>query len=74
MNSLNMGYSPEVLYIAGVPGIGKTLCVNKVIQKIQNRPDFDSKKNIFLYTNAMKIKDPQSIFKEILYKLSGVKH
>lgn len=33
-----MGYSPEVLYIGGVPGIGKTLCVNNVIKKIKKRP------------------------------------
>jgi Cdc6-like AAA superfamily ATPase len=41
LDAINMTYSPEVLYIAGVPGIGKdiltlgkTICVKDAIRRI----------------------------------------
>lgn len=42
MDASSMGYSPEVLYIAGVPGIGKTLCVKNVVDKMRKNPQYST--------------------------------
>jgi Cdc6-like AAA superfamily ATPase len=48
-----------------VPGIGKTLCVKKVAQRI-----CEANKARFIYTNALTIKRPIEIFKVIHYEMT----
>lgn len=52
------------LYICGSPGLGKTLCVKKIISDLQKEFDFN-----YVYSNALKLKSIASIYKHIFTKL-----
>ena len=52
--------------ISGVPGIGKTLCVKEVLERIKSEY---SDSVIGIYTNALNIKRPIEIFRSIYYHL-----
>jgi Cdc6-like AAA superfamily ATPase len=54
--------------VSGVPGIGKTLCVKDVAQKVCERG-----KAKLIYVNALTIKKPIDIFKVIHYEMTRKK-
>ena len=56
------------LDISGVPGIGKTLCVKDITEKIIKD---SGPANISIYLNAMIIKNPNDIFRALFTKLTG---
>jgi Cdc6-like AAA superfamily ATPase len=67
-NGLDTLGSYSCLYISGMPGTGKTACVNAMINKLKHQsmnsivkvPTFD-----FFYLNGMKVANPNNVFKLI---------
>jgi predicted ATPase len=64
-NFLNEGIdtkgNSQSLYIAGVPGLGKTACLMEVVQEMKTeRSDF-----IFHYINGLKLKKPDDFYGDL---------
>lgn len=56
--------------LSGVPGIGKTLTVNEVVESLKNEPNW--KKNVKLISlNATKLPKPDSIYLSLFRELTG---
>lgn len=58
------------LYISGVPGTGKTVCVTQTINKLMNQHEG---KIAFLNYNSMEFKPSKTIYNRIFNDLSGAK-
>ena len=56
--------------ISGVPGIGKTLCVSRVMDKVTEKYKKSFK---YVYINSMKIKKAHDIFRLLYVELTSPK-
>ncbi|EAX91538.1 hypothetical protein TVAG_376490 [Trichomonas vaginalis G3] len=62
------------LYISGVPGTGKTLCVKEVMKQIGNEVISGKIKDFEFYEiNCLRFGESNNVFKEIWYQLTGEK-
>eukprot|EP00405_Crypthecodinium_cohnii_P014736 CAMPEP_0206456636 /NCGR_PEP_ID=MMETSP0324_2-20121206/22486_1 /ASSEMBLY_ACC=CAM_ASM_000836 /TAXON_ID=2866 /ORGANISM="Crypthecodinium cohnii, Strain Seligo" /LENGTH=483 /DNA_ID=CAMNT_0053927609 /DNA_START=56 /DNA_END=1507 /DNA_ORIENTATION=+ len=61
------GGTSQVLYVSGMPGTGKTACINKTFQELLSEPDTPG--FIPVEINAMRLGTPNACFGEIYRKL-----
>lgn len=61
-------YTSSYTDIAGMPGVGKTLTVNSVIENLKNDKKYKNKFNFYSF-NAMNYPCPSNIYKGILLKI-----
>ena len=70
--SLNQKGRGSTLYISGVPGSGKTLCVREVIRRLVQEQLDDSIPSFEYYEiNCLRFESPKEIYGEMWYVLSG---
>lgn len=64
----------DCLYISGVPGTGKTLCVREVMRRMaQEQLDANVAEYDYYEVNCLQLESPKDIFVEIWYQMSGEK-
>lgn len=66
----------KTIFICGVPGTGKTACVNLVIselQKISKENNSPIKPFQYIYINAQHLSSPERIYSEMLRLMNGTK-
>ncbi|KAK8790045.1 hypothetical protein WA158_006825 [Blastocystis sp. Blastoise] len=72
MNAMT-NYHGDSIYISGTPGTGKTLCLNSMLDKLDEELDDASIHTNIIWINAMGILKPQDIYSQIANKLSDKK-
>lgn len=58
-----------ILDVSGVPGIGKTASVMKVVKEMTKTRKM---KAMAYYVNAMQLKTPEGVYKYLLFNMFGV--
>ena len=57
----------RALYISGVPGVGKTAIVNKVVRELMLlSTDSDLPQFKYIFLNGMKLNKPEKIYNQLL--------
>ncbi len=57
----------RALYISGVPGVGKTAIVNKVVRELMLlSTDSDLPEFKYIFLNGMKLNKPEKIYNQLL--------
>lgn len=57
----------RALYISGVPGVGKTAIVNKVVRELMLlSTDSDLPQFKYVFLNGMKLNKPEKIYNQLL--------
>lgn len=60
-------FSSSALYISGVPGVGKTAIVNKVVRELMLlSTDSDLPQFKYVFLNGMKLNKPEKIYNQLL--------
>jgi Cdc6-like AAA superfamily ATPase len=60
-------FSFRALYISGVPGVGKTAIVNKVVRELMLlSTDSDLPQFKYIFLNGMKLNKPEKIYNQLL--------
>lgn len=70
LNAQLSAKKPAFLYVSGVPGTGKTVCVTKIVNDVMNE---HSTKIAFLNYNSMDFKPSKTIYSRLFNDLGGAK-
>jgi len=68
--AVRQGGTEQVLYMAGMPGTGKTASLTESIRQLQDNPKVGP--TVFVHVNAMRLGTPAAVFSDILTHLPGV--
>lgn len=67
MKVSNRSHISRALYISGVPGVGKTAIVNKVVRELMLlSTDSDLPQFKYIFLNGMKLNKPEKIYVQFL--------